>query len=179
MTLKIAFVHPASVVHVSRIFLIRLPFSPQRKNRPPVSRGSRVSRDARYYCLTNVLQSGPPWRRCSFMSREKNGHKSRRKVPLETSCPTLASIYHHPISLSLKYLNSIYIHYFPRYGLFFFLFFFFLLSWFLFLYEIGTTVVLADFELSNVTCDLDDARAETIRRGRVARNVDALIRLLL
>lgn len=97
--LKIAFVHPASVVH--EYFSSRLPFSPQGKNRPPVSRGSRVSRDARYYCLTNVLQSGPSRRRRSFVSREKNGHKSRRKVPLETRCPTLASIY-HPISLSLN-----------------------------------------------------------------------------
>lgn len=109
----------------SRIFLIRLPFSPQGKNRPPVSRGSRVSRDARYYCLTNVLQSGPPRRRRSFVSREKNGHKSHRKVPLETRCPTLASIYppHFPF---LKYLNSVYIHYFPCYRLFSFFLFSFL-----------------------------------------------------
>lgn len=159
----------------SRIFLIRLPFSPQGKNRPPVSRGSRVSRDARYYCLTNVLQSGPSRRRRSFVSREKNGHKSRRKVPLETRCPTLASIYppHFPF---LKYLNSVYIHYFPCYRLFSFFFFLFLVS--SFLYEIGTTVILADFELSNVTCDLDDAR-DYYTGGRVARNVDVLPRVLI
>lgn len=44
-------------------------------------------------------------------------------------------------------------------GFFFFIFFsFFSVSWFLLPHEIGTTVILADFELSNVTRDLDDAR---------------------
>lgn len=76
----------------------------------------------------------------------------------------------------LKYLNSVYIHYFPCYRLFSFFFFLFLVS--SFLYEIGTTVILADFELSNVTCDLDDAR-DYYTGGRVARNVDVLPRVLI
>lgn len=91
------------------------------------------------------------------MSREKKwaqkSSKSATRNELSHPLPRLST------TPFLEYLNSVYIIVTSRVlHRFLLLYFFFFFSWFLLPHEIGTTVILADFELSNVTCDLDDAR---------------------